>query len=418
MNDVPQADRRRVAVLGAGFAGLAAADRLVEHGFDVTVFEARDRVGGRVWSETIDTPNHGDVVIERGAEFILDGYDTLRAFAGRLGHSLVDTGMSYYVRELAETPNIHTTQVAEAGRQATELAQTFAIEPSVADVLRRMEIDPQIKAALKARIEISTACAADTVSASTLLHTAAFDPKPSWRIGGGNQQIALGLATGLDERVRLVNPVTRVAFDGDEAIVTSAAGDERFAFVVVALPLSFVSNPELIDLPLTQSRRTVLSRIVQGHVAKLHMPLASRPTTSAIMSVAGRFWTWTAVDVSGEVAPVLNSLVGSAAAVSESGVHSGDGELYAAIKRIRPDLDLNDDLDRVLTVWSEDPWARGSFSSHAPGWSEADSVEVGSPIRNLYFAGEYVDPEFTCLMEGALRSGVKAADDIARTRSP
>lgn len=201
--------------------------------------------------------------------------------------------------------------------------------------------------------------------------------------------------------------------DGDQAVVSSAAGDERFDFVVVALPLSFVTNPELIDLPLTENRRAVLSRVVQGHVAKLHVPLAQRPETSAIMSVAGRFWTWTAMDASGEVGPVLNSLVGSASAVRESRVHSGDGDLYAAIKHIRPDLDLNDDLQRVLTVWADDPWARGSFSSHAPGWSEADSVEVGSPIANLYFAGEYVDPDFTCLMEGALRSGMKAADDIA-----
>ncbi|WP_111720707.1 NAD(P)/FAD-dependent oxidoreductase [Homoserinimonas sp. OAct 916] len=413
MSDTSPATQPRVAVLGAGLAGLSAARTLATRDFDVTVFEARDRVGGRVWSETINTPEHGGVTIERGAEFVLDGYEALRAVAERLGLSLVETGMSYYVRELAETPHIHTSQVAEAGRQATELAQTFEVEPSVSDVLDQLEIDAEIKAGLKARIEISTACEADTVAASTLQHTAAFDPKPSWRVGGGNQQIALGLAAELGERVKLTTPVRGVSFDGDEAVVHSAAGDERFDFVVVALPLSFVNNPELFHFPITRRRRTVLSRIVQGHVAKLHIPLAARPETSAIMSVAGRFWTWTAMDASGEVGAVLNSLVGSPSAVRESEVHDGDGKLYAAIKAIRPDLDLDDDLGRVLTVWDEDPWARGSFSSHAPGWSDADSIEVGSPIGNLYFAGEYVDPEFTCLMEGALRSGMKAADDIA-----
>jgi phytoene dehydrogenase-like protein len=46
----------RTIVVGAGFAGLAAADRLAERGADVLVLEARDRVGGRVWSERIEGP--------------------------------------------------------------------------------------------------------------------------------------------------------------------------------------------------------------------------------------------------------------------------------------------------------------------------------------------------------------------------
>ena len=94
----------RVAVIGAGFAGLAAASRLADAGIAVTVFEARERVGGRVWSQTLSV-NGRDCAVERGAEFILDGYDTFRTLADALSLRLVDSGMSYYVRELAETPD-------------------------------------------------------------------------------------------------------------------------------------------------------------------------------------------------------------------------------------------------------------------------------------------------------------------------
>ena len=59
----------RVIVVGAGFAGLAAADALATAGVDVLVFEARDRVGGRVWSQELPTGG----VVEMGAEFILPG---------------------------------------------------------------------------------------------------------------------------------------------------------------------------------------------------------------------------------------------------------------------------------------------------------------------------------------------------------
>jgi Flavin containing amine oxidoreductase len=84
----------RVAVVGAGFAGLAAADALRAEGVEVTVLEARDRVGGRVWS----VPFAGGVV-ERGAEFILPQNTTLESLAARFDLPLVRKGTPYGRRE-------------------------------------------------------------------------------------------------------------------------------------------------------------------------------------------------------------------------------------------------------------------------------------------------------------------------------
>jgi protoporphyrinogen/coproporphyrinogen III oxidase len=61
--------RGTVAVVGAGLAGLTAAFRLQQQGFDVTVFESRDRVGGRVW-----TIRKGDFIMDLGAAFYLGTY--------------------------------------------------------------------------------------------------------------------------------------------------------------------------------------------------------------------------------------------------------------------------------------------------------------------------------------------------------
>src|SRR3954470_23673518 len=82
---------KRVAVIGAGFAGLAAADALRAGGAEVTVLEARDRGGGRVWS----VPFGEGAVVERGAEFILPGYDSMNALAARFGIPLVLKGTPY-----------------------------------------------------------------------------------------------------------------------------------------------------------------------------------------------------------------------------------------------------------------------------------------------------------------------------------
>lgn len=85
----------KVNIIGAGFAGLAAAEALSSEGIEVGVFEARARIGGRVWSQRLPS----GAVIERGAEFIPG---RLRPHPGpgtALGTPLAPTGMAYGDRE-------------------------------------------------------------------------------------------------------------------------------------------------------------------------------------------------------------------------------------------------------------------------------------------------------------------------------
>ena len=88
----------RVVVVGAGFAGLLAAYQVAQAGHEVVVLEARDRVGGRVWSREL-VPGDPRSVVERGGEFVLDGYDVMRSVMAWLGLELADMTMSYYERE-------------------------------------------------------------------------------------------------------------------------------------------------------------------------------------------------------------------------------------------------------------------------------------------------------------------------------
>jgi len=167
-----------VVVIGAGFAGLAAATELADRGVDVRVLEARDRVGGRVWSDRA-----GGAVIERGAEFVLDGYEVLRAHAARFGLELADTGMSYYVRE---PRGVECTAEAlqAAGRAVAAAARVAAAEedregpdgggghrlasPSVADVVAGAGLPSAAAEAVLARVEISAALGSDRLSAEVL----------------------------------------------------------------------------------------------------------------------------------------------------------------------------------------------------------------------------------------------------------
>ncbi|SJM64510.1 NAD(P)/FAD-dependent oxidoreductase [Gulosibacter sp. 10] len=406
----------RIAVLGAGLAGLAAATRLVEDGHDVVVFEARERAGGRLWSETIRAAG-GEHVIERGAEFVLDGYTTLRKHCANHGLELVDTGMSYYVRTPADRPGVTTDQMAALGKSAAEAAAELAhgSTVSVADILDRIGVEGDVREAIEARIEMSTAVRVDQATAEeTLEHVASFERQPSWRIGGGNQGLPDALAAALGDRVRYGARVEAVRQAEDAVSVTAAGADEQFDYVVVALPFGVLDSAEHVDIDLPDWKREAMSRVVQGHAAKIHLALNSVPDTSAVMNVSDRFWTWTAIEQGGAVAPVLNGFGGEVGRLKALGIEGDSAEWERLAREQRADLDLAD-APAVVTAWTLDPLAEGAYTAHAPGFSQRDAEALAAPHGRLYFAGEYIDREFGGLMEGALRSGEEAAAAITAT---
>jgi monoamine oxidase len=399
----------QVAVIGAGLAGLAAATGLAGAGLDVTVLEARERVGGRVWSQQLDTGS-GPAVIERGGEFVLGGYDALRRMLDLVDVPLTDTGMSYYVRALAETPDVTPDIIAAGGRAAAHAARQHPGAPSAEEVLAALDLDPWVVEALRARIEISSAVEADRVAAETLEHVASFTPQPSWRIAGGNQTLPDRLADRLGSRVHRGATVRSIEqLDGGGVLVRTDEADARFRAAVVALPLAVVRDPAAVRLMLPDWKRAALDQVVQGHAVKLHLPLRSRPLTSAVMSVRGRYWTWTARDHAGDVPAVLNAFMGSQSAIAASGVLTDASSWVAAVTGIRPDLDIDLTAQPTITAWTADPLARGAYSGRPPGASADDSRLLEAPVGDLHFAGEYADPEFTGTMEGAIRSGERAA---------
>ena len=400
---------RRVIIIGAGFAGLSAAYDLHQTGVDVLVLEARNRVGGRVWSQPFGADDQPPIVVERGAEFILDGYDQLTAYAEQFGIPLIDTGMDYSVREPRGVSGLTVDDVRKAGMSLAAASTALRTRLSVTELIERQGVLPNAAEAVLARVEISCAQDGRLLDSSVLQHTASFNAGSTRRLAGGNQSLAARLSEQLGDRVRLNTAVTSVRLNEDTITVVTDNGEYQAAQVIVAVPL-----PILLDLPISPAlpawKEQALRSLAVGEAAKLHLRIDSTPRTSGIMSVPDRFWCWTATDGTGEVRPVLNCFAGSPSALAALDVTAGPSTWIKRVASIRSDLDL-DTSSSLLSTWSDDPWARGAYVSRGSDGATMESA-LDAPVGPLHFAGEYMAREFTGLMEGAVRTGREAARSV------
>jgi monoamine oxidase len=391
----------RAAVVGAGLAGLAAACELQAAGAEVVVLEARERVGGRVWSRALAN----GAVVEMGAEYILPGNSAIRELAERHGLGLWDKGMRYGNREPRGGLGTDAGALAAAMREVERALPSAPAGQSARAFLDGLEIDSGAREALIARTEISSANSADVVGVRDLAGLAHVDDEPAPSIAGGNGRLPQALAAALGAPVRLRSPVERVAWT-DHGVRLRAAGAEVEAdCAVVAVPASVLARIAF-DPPLPAPLAEALAGVRYGHAAKLFVPLADAAAPpSAVMSVPERYWCWTATGHGRRIQPVVSSFAGSPAALAALEVERGPERWLASLARLRTDLALEPD-GALLSTWSGDPWAGAAYSTSPP--PELAGLCARGAGR-LAFAGEHAGGEFAALMEGAIRSGRRAA---------
>jgi predicted NAD/FAD-dependent oxidoreductase len=289
----------RAVVVGAGLAGLVAADELVRGGVEVVVLEARDRVGGRVWSQRL--PN--GAVVEMGAEYILPGNTEVLGLVDRFGLGLWAKGMHYGWRDpVGGAGTTHEELAAAVDEAERALSASPGTRDSARDFLNGLDIPPGAREAILARVEISCANTADRVEAADLTGVAHIDREPSPSIAGGNQRLPLALAEELGDAVRLDSAARVIAWGEGGARVATDGGSVEADVAVVAVPAG-VLDAITFDPPLPDAVRNALGLVEYGHAAKLFVPLREPAPPRAVMSVPDRYWCWTATGDGDEPQP-------------------------------------------------------------------------------------------------------------------
>ena len=445
---------KKVVVVGAGLAGLAAAKELIEAGHEVTVLEARQRPGGRV--STVREAFSGELFAEEGAAAFSESYTMSTKLIDELGlekvpYTLPQEPVIYILngKKLTVSPGETVEWPYDLTAEEQALGPFGIVKKYILDTLPAEVKDPQ-KWDQPPLIRLDKLSLADYLleqgasegAVELVKNTQWFAAVPKQTSGlsmavsdmglfmggmpftlkGGNDLLPREIAKKMKGKINYGTEVTSIEdSEGKVKVKTKQNGLSKEYVgdnVIMALPLKVL---EKIDFQpaLSAAKKSAISGT----------PVIN--LTRTIFEVDEAFWqekglagaAFTDLPV-GQVNVYLNpERPGKGPALLESYVagpaaaalaHLSENEVAEKVKiemsKVHPDSRQHI-KKAYVKAWSEDPYALGGPSWPAPGDVTAHLKDLQVPHGRVHFAGEHTSI-LRSTMEGALRSGARAAKEV------
>ncbi|HLN16497.1 MAG TPA: NAD(P)/FAD-dependent oxidoreductase [Acidimicrobiales bacterium] len=446
-----------VVVVGAGLAGLSAARHLVRSGLDVVVVEARDRVGGRSWSDTTSS----GVVVDRGGQWLGPTQDHLAALAEEFGVVTFPTFISGEAVELRDgsrftytglIPTSDSAAAAEGIEAILDLdlaglevpldapweaegaggldGQTLGtwLDEHLRSPRARGIIDVAIEAIFGAGPrEMSLLFALFYLHAGGGLTNLARTTGGAQerRFVGGTQQLAIGLAAELEGRIEFGTPVDAVTHSPEQVVVTSSRAEDGAPHRSVKARRAVIALPPALSVrfdwspPLPWLRDQLSMRMPMGSVTKLHA-LYPEPF-------------WRDDGLNGQlISP--NGVLGST--FDDSPPDGSHGRLvgFIAADKCRHLERAGRDTLRAAALeelerafgpraaepteiveqhWSAEEFTRGGpVAICVPGALTGFGPSLRQPVGAVHWAGTETATRWCGYLDGAISSGLRAADEV------
>ena len=429
-----------VIVIGAGAAGLIAAGELVRAARSVIVLEARDRVGGRIWTRReagFAAP------VELGAEFIHGNAAITMALLGEVGSAAIECTDSHVTLQEGQVkPRVELfPQILEALQASSALAKQDMSFDALLDQHLAQTLSPALLE--RARRMAEGFDAVDTARASARAIAAEwsgdiFSSAPQSRPQGGYESLLTALMAPLHSprlRLRLQSTVRSVRWSRGSVEVAGECLGAPFAVhgahAIVTLPVGVLQQPAnsagaVEFTPSLAAKQYALQGLASGPVLKLQLRFATSfwgtlddgryRDVSFFHSPDAQIATfWTQAP---SHAPLLVAWSGGPRALRIAAASSPEDLVGKALASLQLMFGRRVDAAGSLEAyyyhdWQQDPFARGAYSYVTVGGGGARQA-LALPIdATLFFAGEATDTEGEATtVTGALQSGVRAAREI------
>lgn len=465
----PGAGSADVAVVGAGFAGLYCASELARRNARPTVFEAGERVGGRVWSLRGLFPGQ---TAERGAELIDTTHVTLRGLANAYGLTLESYAQSrlpgeeffyFFGQRYSEAQVVDEFRafvpairedLARLSNGPTALrfndADRLLDFTPLSDYLVQRGAGPLLRRVLDVAYTIEFGRETNRQSALSMLFFIAANKRRGFTPFGvfsderfhivqGNDAVAQRLAAALPTPVQLGHRLVRVAraADGRVKLTFATAGrtvQSLHAAAVLTLPAPMMRQVEFDrSMALPASNRLAIDTLDYGTSSKMMIGFNGRPWYERNNSNGASYSDLTNHQSTWETNPSQSQALQRGVLTDFSGGERGarlrPGNLQAEANAFLGDLervypgsgvlarrDSAGNVQAHLENWSQLPLFGGAYTNNQPGYFTTIEGLYAKPAGNVYFAGEHTDSFYSYqgFMEGALLSGARAADEVLR----
>lgn len=421
---------KKVLIIGAGMAGIAAARKLADAGCDVVVLEARNRIGGRVHTHTDWGTN-----IELGANWIHspnDPTNSLKPLADRLGVELRNSDYSdIKAYEPLSSPyaNLNPERIMErverlVNRQAQKLARSgkgdISLQQLFASVAHNAKLSGNEAYLLRMLEEVyANSLAAELNEASARYYLAKeseVDPDDYFVVGGFNRILTSVLGT---IPVQL-NQVVREIRNKPNSVEVVTDGQTVVAdYALLTVPLSLLQQQRIQFSPALPYWKTMaFDKFRMGLFNKVVMEFAepfwpTEPNFLRFTSDAGAPLGFVANYAHYTQKPLLIAMPTSQAGrwVEQTDLDTVKRTCQDKLHKAFPNRAI-DFKNFMVTGWQSDPYSLGSYSHVLVGTNNRDFGALEQPIGRIHFAGEATHAIHPSSVHGAYGSGVREASKI------
>jgi monoamine oxidase len=424
---------RKVLIIGAGIAGLAAARWLTARGHEVQVVEARTRIGGRLWTSSA----WPDVPLDLGASWIHGLQDNpLTALAEEIDAQLISTSYARTLTLGSDGQAIDAEQqqslddwqkrLDQAIQNAQQGDRDLSLRRAVEEQLDWDELDEAeqrlVRFLLNSTIEQEYAGSSDQLSAHAFDSIEEFDGDDAI-FAEGYQVIVKHLGKNL--RIELGQVVQEIDWSEPQVRVLTAQGEFSADQVIISVPLGVLQSGQIgFSPPLPQNKGKAIEHLGMGHFNKCYLRFAQAfwPRETDWLEFIppldedGQWVEWVSLlRPTGQ--PIL---LGFNAADFAHEIESwSDAQIVdSAMARLRDmfGAEIPEPIGYQLTRWGQDPFARGAYSFNKLGSTPAMRDDLAASLDGrLFFAGEATSRQYFATVHGAYLSGLAAATQLDAT---